>query len=363
MDCEIAEIQISLAEKYTSDFEPPCQIATSSDAILHYRFGNTNGDTVLDLSGSENHGAIHGASWSEEVPFQDCLSCESSDEILVDFDDCDAYCGEGTVWDSFNQECIVAIPTDTDFDGCVAAGDLLNLLGTFGSCPPIPFSGPCQGQDHVTYQGYDYEIVAIGDQCWFAENLQAESYRNGDEIPYCANSCQWGNSEEGARSGYGDTYPTTGAPCGEGLGSSGYCFAPTADVVALFGHLYNWHAVVDERELCPSGWTVPSTVDFENLIEFAEEAGTATAAYLKADHTWLQENADTGLLGFDALAGGYGGNLGGFDGDGYLTMFWGSTQSTIGANAEHLQIEAGATAVFLNNNHKQYAQYVRCIKD
>ena len=104
-------------------------------------------------------------------------------------------------------------------------------------------------------------------------------------------------------------------------------------------------------------------MDFENLIEFAEEAGTATAAYLKADHTWLQENADTGLLGFDALAGGYGGNLGGFDGDGYLTMFWGSTQSTIGANAEHLQIEAGATAVFLNNNHKQYAQYVRCIKD
>lgn len=44
-------------------------------------------------------------------------------------------------------------------------------------------------------------------------------------------------------------------------------------------------------------------------------------------------------------------------------MIWGSTQSTIGANAEHLQIEAGASAVFLNNNHKQYAQSVRCIKD
>ena len=25
--------------------------------------------------------------------------------------------------------------TDTDFDGCIAAGDLLNLLGTFGTCP------------------------------------------------------------------------------------------------------------------------------------------------------------------------------------------------------------------------------------
>ena len=47
-------------------------------------------------------------------------------------------CGTGTVWDPVAQECIVAIPTDTDFDGCIAAGDLLNLLGTFGSCPPIP---------------------------------------------------------------------------------------------------------------------------------------------------------------------------------------------------------------------------------
>ena len=327
----------------------------NSNALGAYEFFPVR-DTSLVINDSEFeceygcHYCGEGTLWDDTLG--ECVSLNS-----------EVTCGEGTVWDPFNQECIVAIPTDTDFDGCVAAGDLLNLLGTFGSCPPIPFSGPCQGQDHVTYQGYDYEIVAIGDQCWFAENLQAESYRNGDEIPYCANSCQWGNSEEGARSGYGDTYPTTGAPCGEGVGSSGYCFAPTADVVALFGHLYNWYAVVDERELCPSGWTVPSTVDFETLIEFAEEAGTATAAYLKADHTWLQENADTGLLGFDALAGGYGGNLGGFDGDGYLTMFWGSTQSTIGANAEHLQIEAGATAVFLNNNHKQYAQYVRCIKD
>ena len=33
------------------------------------------------------------------------------------------------------------------------------------------------------YQGYDYETVQIGEQCWFAENLRALNYRNGDEIP------------------------------------------------------------------------------------------------------------------------------------------------------------------------------------
>ena len=46
------------------------------------------------------------------------------------------------------------------------------------SCPlakemvPQRRSGPCAGQDHVTYHGYDYAIVEIGDQCWFAENAR-----------------------------------------------------------------------------------------------------------------------------------------------------------------------------------------------
>ena len=33
------------------------------------------------------------------------------------------------------------------------------------------FYGPCQGQSTVTYQDYTYDLVAIGDQCWFAENF------------------------------------------------------------------------------------------------------------------------------------------------------------------------------------------------
>ena len=36
--------------------------------------------------------------------------------------------------------------------------------------------------DPVSYQGYDYATVLIGEQCWFAENLD-ENYENGDAIP------------------------------------------------------------------------------------------------------------------------------------------------------------------------------------
>ena len=37
--------------------------------------------------------------------------------------------------------------------------------------------------DPVSYQGYDYATVLIGEQCWFAENLRSELYLNEDSIP------------------------------------------------------------------------------------------------------------------------------------------------------------------------------------
>jgi hypothetical protein len=46
-------------------------------------------------------------------------------------------CGEGTVWDSETQECIVANPTDTNFDGCTDLNDLLDILSAYGDCAMV----------------------------------------------------------------------------------------------------------------------------------------------------------------------------------------------------------------------------------
>ena len=46
----------------------------------------------------------------------------------------DMYCGPGTVWDDANQLCVVALPSDANFDGCVQLADLLGLLGAYGNC-------------------------------------------------------------------------------------------------------------------------------------------------------------------------------------------------------------------------------------
>ena len=130
-------------------------------------------------------------------------ACNFNPEVFVNDGSC-VYgcqnCGPGTVWDASIQLCVGANPSDTDFDGCVGMTDLLDLLSLFGTCNEIPWS--CG--DPLEYQGYDYETVQIGEQCWFAENLRAENYRNGDEIPSGLSDGEWDGSTVGASAVYGE---------------------------------------------------------------------------------------------------------------------------------------------------------------
>ena len=58
--------------------------------------------------------------------------------------------------------------------------------------------------DPVSYQGYDYGTVLIGEQCWFAENLRNETYGNGDSIPTNLNLVEWQSTTSGAAAVYGE---------------------------------------------------------------------------------------------------------------------------------------------------------------
>ena len=95
----------------------------------------------------------------------------------------------------------------------------------------------------VTFDGYTYDLVAIGDQCWFAENLRNEHYANGDAIPGDLSNGEWRNTTAGLK-----PFTTT-----------------IAVNLADYGRLYNWYAVDDARGLCPSGWHVPTDGEFMTL--------------------------------------------------------------------------------------------------
>ena len=113
-----------------------------------------------------------------------------------------SFCGEGTVWDAVSLTCIVANPADINLDGCVQLGDLLDLLSAYGDCGAEESEWQCG--DPLEYQGYEYATVQIGEQCWFAENLRTENYRNGDAIPSNLSNIEWSSTTSGAVAVYGE---------------------------------------------------------------------------------------------------------------------------------------------------------------
>lgn len=103
-------------------------------------------------------------------------------------------------------------------------------------------------------EGHVYRTVVIGTQEWMAENLRVTSYSNGEAIPTIADANEWFNTREGAYA----VYPHEEI---EGLDSQ-------QQVMEAYGVLYNFHAAVDARGLCPVGWHVPSEAEWEEMIEY-----------------------------------------------------------------------------------------------
>ena len=104
----------------------------------------------------------------------------------------------------------------------VHSTDLGLVLGVFYVVIPgadvetIPCTSP-------SMDGYDYAVVEIGDQCWFAENLRTTVYADGSAIPEETDNTAWVGLSTGARCDYDND----------------------AGNVATYGRLYNWYAATD----------------------------------------------------------------------------------------------------------------------
>ena len=278
--------------------------------------------------------------------------CEDGSCIYPPFNltDCHegaATCGVGTVWDASTQSCVIINPSDTNFDGCVSMTDLLDLLSVFGTCNEIPWS--CG--EPLEYQGYDYETVQIGEQCWFAENLRSENYENGDLIPANLNDSEWFSTTSGATSVYGEYVPA----------------------LETYGRLYNWYAVDDVRGLCPSGWHVPTDLEWlmmEKELGMSESEadetgfrGTDQGAQMKTTYGWewsfIPESTGTNLSGFSGLPGGR--RTSDFEGEFYDGYWWSCSPMGWQAWARRL-VHDNATVSRLTE-HLEFGFSIRCIQD
>ena len=215
-------------------------------------------------------------------------------------------CGPGTVWDEASHSCIVAYPSDTDFDGCVTMTDLLDLLTVFGSCMEAE-EGTWACGEPVDYFGHSYATVQIGEQCWFAENLRTETYRTGEAIVEDPDGQGWALSG-GAAGAYNQSNATA----------------------SVHGLLYNGAAVTDPRGVCPTGWSVPSDFDWMDLeIHLGMDPWVAEEIGWRGDPIGdmlkLPEYGGNNESGFSALISGARNEAGQYDHIGSWGVWWSDT--------------------------------------
>ena len=210
-------------------------------------------------------------------------------------------------------------------------------------------SGPCEGVGTVTYHGHDYQLVEIGNQCWFRENLKTPIYANGDSISSGLNNAEWSSTNSGATAVHGEN----------------------ASNLETHGRLYNWHAVDDARGVCPSGWHVPTDGEWMSLemeLGMSEVAannigwrGTDQGTQMKTTYGWYDGGHGTNSSGFTGLPGGNRASNGYFFNIGSNEYWWSSSPN--GSNSWGRNLSSNLEIVVRNGFSRQNGFSVRCVRD
>ena len=161
--------------------------------------------------------------------------------------------------------------------------------------------------------------MQIGEQCWFAENLRATKFKNGDEIAGNLSPSEWENA--GASNLAARRLASEDSSCESNNWSPSINGCDSLESVAEFGFFYNMYAMQDERGICPSGFHVPTIQDFEFLMQ--DSLGNSISAEnLKSTYGWYTTEEE-GVNGNDVL--GFSGMPAGF-----VTQTGGSTNMGLG---------------------------------
>jgi len=205
----------------------------------------------------------------------------------------------------------------------------------------------CEGVEDT--DGNCYETIQIGDQLWMAENLKVTHYNNGDEIAHPSNE-DFGSFDEGQYSVY-DNDPSN------------------ADI---YGNLYNFAAVDDDRGVCPDGFHVPSDGEWTILTDFIAPEGieswgnSIAGGKMKESGTehWYSPNTGaTNESGFTCLPAGYRNDSnGGYGALGSYGYFWSSSESN-SSSAWARELSYNYSDVIRGSTSKQSGFSIRCSGD
>jgi len=235
------------------------------------------------------------------------------------------------------------------------------------------------GQEIVTdIDGNQYNTVQIGDQVWLKENLKVTRFSNGDPILACLTPLEWWQTAHFDNQEYGTP-------------SQGYYNGDTS-LLNRYGRLYNWFVASDNRNVCPTGWRVPSFMEYHQLFSFVDSNTLSLLDYNEmyindgimnnqsgrkflSNQYWDQGLGGTNETGWSSLPGGIfsyrGGDLQNFDteywGEGFQAAFW--TTDTVpwdmdgvfGRRSKIVHMYGDYLRVFPSGRGVGYS--IRCLKD
>ncbi len=184
-------------------------------------------------------------------------------------------------------------------------------------------------------EGNTYQTVSIGNQVWMKENLKkTEGLEEGTD--YIAYDEDVANVED-------------------------------------YGYLYT-QAAISNEELCPAGWRVPVSTDWEQLFVFVggafwyENTENVLPNLMKVSDLWTEAGVTpTNFSGFSALPGGEASNdVGGlwnFMGLTERATFW--SLMNIDGNPEVVNLNGGEALIDIFQPDLIYpiAHSIRCIKE
>lgn len=203
----------------------------------------------------------------------------------------------------------------------------------------------------ITFNGYTYLSIVLGNgQEWMAENLRTSTYANGDSIHNVIAPNQWESLTTGAWAHYENN----------------------SSFENPYGKLYNWYAVADPRNICPTGWHVPSDAEwgeFMNYLDPNSNGGVnipnTSGGKMKSTGTQYWQNPNTGATNESGFSGLPGGNRN-FDDIFYYVgkycYWWSSTEYYTGY-AWYRLLDYNNGDAFRAHAGEMNGLSIRCLKD
>jgi uncharacterized protein (TIGR02145 family) len=192
------------------------------------------------------------------------------------------------------------------------------------------------GDNTVACGGKTYRTVQIGTQTWMAENLD-----------YAANGskCYDNNCDN-----YGRLYNWATA-----MGLEASCNSSSCASQIQAKH----------KGICPTGWHIPSKVEWDALATYIESDKGCTscdAKHLKSTSGWNSNGNGLDSYGFAALPGGHGNSGGDFDIAGNYGYWW-STSGSSANSTYYRRMYYNLEYARWSDSDRSNLFSVRCLQD